>query len=82
MTEDEIRRSQVAFFGTTEGSCFFVIARESIDSKTILTDYETELTISHFGEQQLHRAPLSDSFSSKFKRICIDSRRAPNTLVF
>ena len=57
----EFGKVQQRRFGTNRGAYSVVTEREFYDSQVTLTDYETDLVVSHFGQENLHVGPVKDN---------------------
>ena len=64
-------RIQEKKFGTSNGTYSVVTERENYDSQITLTDYETEMVISHFGQSNLHVGNVQSSKGVATKSFCL-----------
>lgn len=64
-------RMQEIKFGTFNGTYSVVTDRENFDSQITLTDYESEMIISHFGKAQLHVGNVRSNESLSAKSFCL-----------
>lgn len=64
-------RIQEKKFGTSNGTYSVVTERENYDSQITLTDYETEMVISHFGQSNLHVGNVQSSEGAAAKSFCL-----------
>lgn len=63
------RRMQQIKFGTLEGTYSTVTDREYVDSQLTLTDYESELTISYFGKENINDGNVKSDRIGAVKRF-------------
>jgi len=58
-------------FGTSNGTYSVVTARENYDSQITLTDYETKMVVSNFGQDNLHVGNVHSSNGMAAKSFCL-----------